>query len=551
MRRSIAQKPERKAAKGELPSVYLIAGGGSPFLFRQLEHWLRYERAHPCQFFSSGIEFIKRVENYPSAALVIFYLGDKSAFLDLDQMVKLMQAMEWSWSSRIIVLNGFDHPAIRNHLVSLGCFVSDLASSDLRMTKLRIERHLNALDQGLSDGASNSVISGKGASLPKFKVRWTESLLLADDCWFIPTERFIYKTQKTWMVSLVGSRSSGNWKKVGSHRNGVDECWHWQAEKRQASSAKAEPAGQWEFWGIKPEYYANRWTFAGNRPRLHFIREDGKTFTRFYALDARTIVVAPNSVSAASLVTIRRKETLEAALPPAGSLFKPVADPRRIEAYLKRAWHEQRIVKLWRGSSSQPVSGRIIALTEGASPVLRLQDRESMTAFMDVRNSAGKIMGNFGYRAGTLFFSAHVTQLGDEENLLGLALEGGLYRVQRRIKQRFFIQNQADIRATIDGHERLLIDLGMGGLGFCLRRREASPYEVGQVLSVKLGLFATSLDIAAEVRWIREVALRDGVKTMGVGLRFLKLDTLSASYLQLLLFDLCFDRSTGQEADEE
>jgi hypothetical protein len=541
-------------AQSKQPTVIFVDSGSRSFATRQIKRWFTHEKLNPFMVFATGFELLKAIDSFPESALLIFNLEDPKSFRDLTATLDFIQAMDWHWKCRTLVLDHLDHPQIAQFLAQKGCAI---VANEMGLQNLRpkIERYLRILEYGSQDELPTLLaqLSLSVNALPTFQIRWTKPLMLKNDHWLIPVGRFLYRTNGKWILSLKGPGSKlGSWKKIESPEDSTDVWWEWVFNTASLSLPRGEK-GRWLYRGSKPQFQSSCWIFLGESPKLIFVADDRKVYARISALDEQTIEVAPNSsfALAPSVAWVTQQNNDHSRIKfsrddidKRASIFKPIRDQSKVESMLARASMERRPVRLWCSGNTSAFTGRLLDTPTKAFQI-EIQVKNPTQARRLCQDhllpSNRKIMGNFGLRSGAMFFTISKLEYSEKEKVLQIELDDTLYQVQRRKSGRMPIPPGAGISARINGVPRKPTDMSIGGLEFHANVGENLSCEIGASVQVELVFHGRQILVEAVVRWAKDLERSDGSTLRAAGLEFKALKPLDAAYLQLYLFELALD----------
>jgi hypothetical protein len=541
-------KSQSYSKNNKLPTVFYFQGNTPNLLYRQVGDWLQTSRAYPFRQLSRGLDFFTS-DDPPSNALLIFHLSTPEDLVRLDEFFQELCARDWNWTVQLIAITNLDHPKVFEFLQRRNCEVILQSVTTLKTAKGRIDRKLQLLE--LSDRKEVpeflAQLAKRNKDQPRFKMNWTDSLLVSLDYWLIPNERFIYQADGEWIITLLGPRlKSGVWQNVEDKTErtllGQGAWWKWVPK----SNGSASSGEVWFFRGNQPKHACNRWNFTGREAELVVVNSKKKKFPKFRVINGQEIEVAPNSSYSIQLLprptdgdapTDSGQSKTKAQS--GGSVFQRIDDASIIRQFIDHARDSKCSVILWKKKNKLRLSGNIVSV-QSSIAAMEFTVSKSVQRPKELLNllsgAEGSFLGTFNTQKGCIFFHSKRVETNTSDSNFVIFPEKIFFCVQRRESLRISLNDPASQIAQYNRSALRVINLSSKGI--CLFRpvKDLAQSYPQKMENLILNLGGHQVTCGAELRWVKPS--RDPrLPGIQAGYRFTGLSEEDACLVQLFIFE--------------
>lgn len=471
--------------------------------------------------------------------LFLLSLESREDILAIAQLIAELHKRNWHWQSQLMVVSAINHPKLCAFLLQRNCIVIAKRLTTARGLKDRVDRQIDLLQLTQTQTASTTSPETGYRQQPDlpFSIHWTEPLLIDDDPWFVPLEKFAYQNLKYWTVEMLGpSPTLGDWIRED------DKTWKWIEQSVRPSNRKQLTQG-WYFQGLKPCHYENRWQFSGSSPRLYFRNKKNILSTKFSCNGKSILEVAPNSSYSINKLRqlIRSQDTfpeLHSSLNKNNLFFRPVDNMLLARKFLHLALDQKSLFLIWQKNNKIRIQGTIHSIERDLSKFSILLSPESVS-YCERREDLdeGKnFLGNFNIDLGCVFFASPSIFVDRQQKLLTVYPEKVFFHVQRRRALRIKIKSKTPIKIVIPHISAEIVDVSQDGV--CLKFKEPD-FEQLKLLEIKkatLKFEHQNIDCELDLRWSRKPVSSHG-DYVKAGFQFRNLSKVDQQTLQIFIFE--------------
>ncbi len=552
---SAAPLKERKTAgsspilEADSPPCIFTFPGSAPSGVYQ-EALTKLGRSHlKIEEFSENPQFFQNRKKI-QPALFLLSLENRTDILTITNLISEIHQRDWHWKSQLLIISGVDHPKLSSFFVKRNCAVISRKFTTAIAFKNRIEQQITLLQIRQSQVSKTSILETAYQIHPShpFLIQWNHALLIEDDLWFVPLERFVHHHNGEWTVLMLGPNpSSGEWILL------EPALWKWKPRFDPFSKNKKSTVG-WHFKGEKPQFYNDQWKFSGSAIELYFITSSDRALMKFQTYGNTQIAVAANSPHLIHQLnqTSQSQGTsdlhLEKSTEKTGNtskihlnknpIFRTIDDLILIREFLAFAFREQASLLVWQKHSKVRLTGTLASFQTHSNKITIQLSQESFDFIKkhDNWSNQNPFYGTFNIDLGCVFFSSMRFFTDHDQRSLIIYPERVFFHVQRRKDNRLKYHPKMPIKISIPGSPTVLTNISEKGIGLKFRKFDYETFKAAPNLEAILKLDHHLIICKLAPKW-KKTIITTGDEWVHAGFTFQDLSELDHQTLQLFIFE--------------
>jgi len=531
--------------KSTLPTLFYLPGSHPSIACEEALRTVQKKGQIVKQYPSLTLFFQSQTQAHLPPCLFVVSLENQTDALEITQLMDELEKRNWHWQSQFILISAVDHPKLCSYFVKRNCMVVSKRLSTPRGISERIERQISLLQLIQLGAGSDSLLEIAHRIKPSlpFLVEWTQPLLLEEDIWFIPTERFVYKDQNFWTLVLHGPNPiTGEWVATENYN------WKWISKSDQPSNRQPEDEG-WHFEGNKPSYHGNSWKFTGQAPYLYFLSQKKAKFIKFITKGSTQIEVSPNSsyLSHKLRQNIRGSDLLKPTMVPSfhqtqkkssSPEFRPIDDALLFREFLNQAIKNQSNFLIWQKNNKMRISGTLTSMKRDGSKI-SVQLTDESWGFIERRGEfAGEenYFGNFNTDQGCAFFCSSRIAIDHNTKAIILFPDQAFFYVQRREHRRIKPGSNLTLKITPLLTSLEIHNLSADGISIKIKRSDYENFKANPKKELALNLNGQIIQCDLVPRWTKDLTGKDHGFVLA-GFRYSDISEIDQQTLQLFIFE--------------
>ncbi len=531
------------------PSIFAFPGRAPSDIYREALTKLGQSHVKIEEFSENPQFFQNRKKVQP--ALFLLSLENRTDILTITNLVSEIHQRDWHWKSQVLIISGIDHPKLSGFFVKRNCAVISRKFTNATAFKHSIEKQIALLQIRQSQVQKTSILETAyrihQPSL-RFLIQWNRALLIEDDLWSVPLERFVHHHNGEWTILMLGPHpSSGEWVLM------EPALWKWKPRFDPFSKNKKLTLG-WHFKGEKPEFYNNQWKFSGSTIELYFINAGDRALIKFQTSGNTQIAVAANSSHLIHQLnqTSQSQGTAELHLnkstEPRGNIYKiqlkknpifrMIDDIILIREFLAFALREQASFLVWQKHSKVRLTGTLASFQTHNNKITIKLSQESCDFIEknEAWSSQNPFYGTFNIDLGCVFFTSMSFFFDPDQKSIMIQPERVFFHVQRRKDSRIKYHPKMPIKISIPGSPTVLTNISERGIGLKFRKFDFETFKVAPHREVILKLDHHLVICKIALKWTKTIGTT-GDEWVHAGFILQGLSELDHQTLQLFIFE--------------